>query len=52
MNEVSRRVCMYVCVGVCVRVSAASPAVASDVTPSHYLPPLQAAYWPETWLPR
>ncbi len=31
-------VCMYVCVGMCVcacvRVSAASPAVAADVTPS------------------
>ncbi len=26
---------MYVCVYVCVRVSAASPAVAADVTPSH-----------------
>ncbi len=41
-------VCMYVwvCVYVCVRVSAASPAVAADVTPSHYLPHLQAAYWP------
>ncbi len=34
MNEVSRRVCMYVGVCVCVRVNAASSAVAADVTPS------------------